>query len=75
VLEVLDNSLPLAKPRLLTDLLIDLTGVDKAVDKAEDQEPVKDQDLAKVAKIAKRLPLTTADINLLTNTNSAAKQI
>jgi hypothetical protein len=41
VLEVLDNSLLLAKPYLLTNLLIDLTGT-KDVDKAKDQELAKD---------------------------------
>jgi hypothetical protein len=41
VLEVIDNSLLLAKPRLLTDLLIDSTGT-KDVDKAKDQELAKD---------------------------------
>jgi hypothetical protein len=76
VLEVLDNSLPPAEPRLLTDLLIDLTNAtdaDEAVDKAE--EPAEDQGLAEVAEIAKKPPLTAANVNLPADTNSAAEQI
>jgi hypothetical protein len=78
VLKVLDSSLPLTKPCLLTDLLIDLTNtkdVGKAKDTNKATELVKDQDLAKVAKIAKKPPLTTVDVNLLANTNFAVEQI
>jgi hypothetical protein len=74
VSEVIDNSLLLAKPRLLTNLLIDSTGT-KDTDKAKDQELAKDQDLAKAAKIAKKPPLTAVNINLLANTNSTTEQI
>jgi hypothetical protein len=80
VLEVLDSRLLslTVEPRLLTDLLIDLTNakdVGKAVDKAKDQELAKDLDLAKEAKIAKKPPFTTTNVNLLADTNSTAEQI